>query len=214
MRTIDMQTWSRKQHFHLYNSLNHPHFNMCANVDLTSFLPFLKENSISFNAAVVYLISLTANAIPEFRYRIHGESVIEHEVVHPSTTILVSADVFSFCTCFHTEKFIDFLEKYTQKVAYLKEHPDLEVESTDDDLLFLTAIPWISFTSFMHPVNMHPCDSIPRFAWGKYFREGDRVRMPLSVQGHHAIMDGIHMAKFYNLIQDYFHQPQPVLAES
>jgi chloramphenicol O-acetyltransferase type A len=211
MRTIDMQTWSRRQHFNLYNSFNHPHFNMCANVDLTHFLPYLKKNPLSFNAAVVYLISLTANAIPEFRYRIHGEVVIEHEIVHPSTTILISEDVFSFCACTYMEDFHDFLVGYVEKVAYLKEHPTLEEESADDDVLIMTAIPWISFTSFMHPINMHPCDSIPRFAWGKYYKEGERIRMPLSVQAHHAVMDGIHMAKFYEKIQGYLDDAHKIL---
>jgi chloramphenicol O-acetyltransferase type A len=211
MRIIDIQTWPRLRHYNLYKTFNHPHFNMCANVDLTKFLPFLKNRAISFNPAIVYLISRTANSIPEFRYRIHGEEVIEHDVVHPSTTILVSEDIFTFCTCPHMEKFADFLEKYTQEVGYLKVHPDLEDKSVEDDLLFMTAIPWISFTSFMHPVNMHPCDSIPRFAWGKYYKEGNRIRMPLSLQGHHALMDGIHMAKFYESIQADLDAPGKIL---
>jgi chloramphenicol O-acetyltransferase type A len=211
MRSIDMQTWSRREHFELYNSFNHPHFNMCANVDLSSFLPYLKHNAISFNAAIVYLISRTANAIPEFRYRIHGEQVVEHEVVHPSTTILVSEDVFSFCGLSYVDNFAEFSTHYARKVAYVKEHPTLEDESEDDDMLFMTAIPWVSFTSFMHPINMHPCDSIPRFAWGKYFHEGEVIRMPLSIQGHHAVMDGIHMAKFYQRIQGYLDKPGEVL---
>jgi len=211
MRSIDMQTWSRRQHFNLYNSFNHPHFNMCANVDLTQFLPYLKQNGISFNPAIVYLVSRTANEVPEFRYRIHGDVVIEHEIVHPSTTVLVSEELFSFCSLTHVDNFHTFLAEYSERVAYVKTHPTLEDASADDDMLFMTAIPWVSFTSFMHPINMHPCDSIPRFAWGKYFMEGERVRMPLSVQGHHAVMDGIHMARFYEKIQSYLDEPAGIL---
>jgi chloramphenicol O-acetyltransferase type A len=211
MRKIDMQTWSRRQHFDLYNSFNHPHFNMCANVDLTRFLPYLKQNGISFNPAFVYLVSRTANEVPEFRYRIHGDVVIEHEIVHPSTTVLVSEELFSFLSLTHVDDFHIFVAEYSEKVAYVKTHPTLEDASKDDDMLFMTSIPWVSFTSFMHPINMHPCDSIPRFAWGKYFMEGERVRMPLSVQGHHAVMDGIHMARFYEKIQSYLDEPAGIL---
>jgi chloramphenicol O-acetyltransferase type A len=96
-------------------------------------------------------------------------------------------------------------------VATIKTHPTLEDASAHDDMLFMTAIPWVSFTSFMHPINMHPCDSIPRFAWGKYFMEGERVRMPLSVQGHHAVLDGIHIARFYEKIQGYLDKPNEIL---
>ena len=75
----------------------------------------------------------------------------------------------------------------------------------------MTAILWVSFTSFTHPMQLHPADSIPRFAWGKTFEEGKSLKMPLSVQGHHALMDGIHMAKFYSEMEDYLQQPEVVL---
>jgi len=92
-------------------------------------------------------------------------------------------------------------------IAQVKEHPTLEDEPGRDDLLFMTALPWVSFTSFTHPMRLHPADSIPRFAWGKFFQEGQRLKIPLSVQGHHAVMDGIHMAKFYARVEDWLQDP-------
>jgi chloramphenicol O-acetyltransferase type A len=62
-------------------------------------------------------------------------------------------------------------------------------------------------------MQFHPADSIPRFAWGKYFQEGDTWKMPLSVQGHHAVMDGIHMGRYYETLQGYLHHPEVVLGE-
>lgn len=35
--------------------------------------------------------------------------------------------------------------------------------------------------------------------------------MPLSVQGHHAVMDGIHMGRFYEKLQDFLLHPEAVL---
>jgi chloramphenicol O-acetyltransferase type A len=78
----------------------------------------------------------------------------------------------------------------------------------------MTAIPWVSFTSFMHPMHLHPADSVPRFAWGKFFEDGTLLKMPLSVQGHHALMDGIHMGRFYAEVQDYLDHPSLVLGEA
>jgi chloramphenicol O-acetyltransferase type A len=62
-------------------------------------------------------------------------------------------------------------------------------------------------------MQFHPADSIPRFAWGRYFQESGTWKMPLSVQGHHAVMDGIHMGKYYETVQDYLHHPEVVLSE-
>ena len=98
MRTINLETWSRSEHFQFFSGFDHPHSSLCANVELTRFYPAVKRGGISFTVATVYAITRAANAIPEFRYRIRSGAVVEHVVVHPSTTILTKDDLFSFCT--------------------------------------------------------------------------------------------------------------------
>lgn len=207
MRQIDIQTWARREHFNRYSTIDYPHFNMCANVDLSAFNSTLKQQGVSFTVALVYVITRAANAVPEFRQRIRPGMVVEHEIVHPSMTILVEGDLFSFCSMNYTEDFSAFEANAAEAIARVKENPTLEEDPGQDNLLFMTAIPWVSFTSFMHPIHLHPIDSVPRFAWGKYFEEGDRLKMPLSVQGHHALMDGLHMGRYYAHVQELLDQP-------
>ena len=211
MHRIELQTWPRREHFETYHTFDHPHFNMCANVDLTAFYPALKEREISFTVAIVYVFARVANEIPEFRHRIREGKVVEHEVVHPSITILKDDDLFTFCPFDYSNDFSLFTTNALQQMAYVKEHPTLKDEPGQDNLLYMTAIPWVSFTSFMHPTLHDSTDSVPRIAWGKFFQEGDQLKLPLSVQGHHALMDGVHMGKYYAKVQDYFLQPRVVL---
>jgi chloramphenicol O-acetyltransferase type A len=206
-----MQTWARREHFEFFNTFNHPHFRMCANVDLTNFQLYIKQQGIAFSPAIIYLISRAANAIPAFRQRVQENEVVEYEMVSPSVTILVDNDLFSFCTIDYCEEFSEFADRASKWMTAVKNNPTLKDPPGREDLLYMTAIPWVSFTSFAHPMRLHPADYIPRFAWGKYFKEGKRLKMPLSVQGHHAIMDGIHMGKFYGYIEDYLKQPEIVL---
>lgn len=212
MRYINMQTWSRREHFKVFNSWDYPHFNMCANVDLTAFLSFIKEHGISFNVAFIYVIARTANSISEFRQRIRGNEVVEHDMVHPSSTILVDDAIFTFCTMKYFEDFPEFSVNASKKIAHVKEKPSLQDNPGEDDLLFMTAIPWVSFTSFMHPLKF-PVDSVPRFAWGKFYKDGDILKIPLSIQGHHAVMDGVHVGRYYEIIQDLLNHPEAVLGE-
>ena len=211
MRTIDMQTWPRRNHFRLFSAFNHPHFNMCVNVDVTAFQPFVKRNGYSLTVAMVYIIARTANAIPEFRQRIRGDQVVEHELVNPGFSILIDEDIFTFCNVAYAEDFSEFARRAAKKIAEVKAQLDLENDPEKDDMLYMSPIPWVAFTSFNHPMQLHPTDSIPRFAWGKYFKESNTLKMPLSVQGHHAVMDGIHMGRFYETIQDYLQHPEVVL---
>ena len=214
MRKVNLDTWPRREHFELFSTFDHPHFNMCANVNLTAFIPALKRRGVSFTVGILYVISRAANAIPEFRYRIQGDNVVEHEIVHPSVTILVDKDLFSFCTMEYIEDFSEFAVSAAERIAFVKENPTLKNDPKQDNLLYMTALPWVSFTSFMHPMHLHPADSVPRFAWGKFFEDGKRLKMPLDVQGHHALMDGIHMARFYAAVQDCFDQPDSILGET
>ena len=211
MRYIDMQTWSRRHHFRLFGSFNHPHFNMCVNVDVTAFYPFVKRHRYSLTVAVVYVIARAANTVPEFRQRIRGDQVVEHEIVHPGFSILIDQDLFTFCAVEYAENFSEFARRAEKNIADVKAHPELGNNPEKDDVLYMSPIPWVSFTSFTHPMQFHPADSIPRFAWGKYFKEGETLKMPLSVQGHHAVMDGIHMGKYYETVQEYLHHPEVAL---
>ena len=208
MHEVDLATWRRRPYFELFSTFNHPHFNLCANLELTAFHRVVKKSGVSFTVAFVYAIARAANTIPEFRYRIRGEKVVEHDVVSPSFTALVDDDLFSFCTVDYCEDFAGFAARATQAIAQVKEEPTLEDGPGRDDLLFMTALPWVSFTSFTHPMRLHPADSIPRFAWGKFFREGKRLKIPLSVQGHHALMDRIHLARFYARMEGYLQRPE------
>ena len=214
MRTIDLSTWSRREHYELFSTYGYPHWGMCANVDLTKFYPTVKQGGYSFTIAVVYMIARTANAVPAFRYRIRGDQVVEHELVHPGFTFLSEGmDAFSFCIVEYDPDFKRFSATALEQIDYIKANPWVRVPP-QDDVLYSSAIPWVSFTSFLHPMHLQPEDSIPRFAWGKYFQEGERLKMPLAVQGHHALLDGVHAGAYYSKFQEFLDQPEIILGET
>lgn len=208
MRYLDIETWPRREHYRLYRNLDQPHFNMCANMDVTAFYAALKARGVAFTIGVLYLIAKTANDIPAFRYRMRGDDVIEHEIVHPGTTILSDDGVFGFCTIDYAADFAIFAAGAAKIIDAAKGLPTLKEDADRDDVLFTTAIPWVSFTSFAHPTHFHPVDSVPRMAWGKRFEDGGGLKMPLSVQGHHAMMDGFHMGQYYERVQNYLSSPE------
>lgn len=208
MRYIDVSTWSRRKHFAAYAGLDYPHFGLCANVDVTTLYAAIKQQAFSFSTALVYGLAVVANQLPGFRYRIRGQQVVEHAVVHPAPTVLGDDDLFSFCTIPYAESWQDFAVNANHAIAHAKANPTLEDEPGQDNLLYMSGIPWVSFTSMFHPIHMHPADSVPRIAWGKYFWEGQTLKMPLSVQVHHALMDGIHVGHYYQLVQETLDRPE------
>jgi chloramphenicol O-acetyltransferase type A len=211
MRIIDLATWPRRRHFALFHGFDNPHFGLCANVDITRARAELKERGLPVTPALIYLLARAANAIPEFRHRIRGAGadaqVVEHEWAHPSPTVLPEDGLFSFCTIpFHPDP-ARFLPDAQARLQDAVRQPSLEDVPGADDLLYMTCIPWISFTGVQHPMHLRPVDSIPRIAWGRFFEEGGRLKMPLAVQGHHALMDGVHLGRYYALAQELLDQP-------
>ncbi len=213
MKIISLEGWPRRDHYLFFSKFHNPYFSLCTNMDITLFLPFIKQKKISFTAAIMYLVARVANSIPEFRQRVREEDPVEHEIVHPSATILSQNDLFAFCTVLYKDDFLAFTREAKDEILRVKTQPSLEEKVHDDNVLFMTSIPWVSFTGFSHPVKLYPADSVPRFAWGKFRDEGDKIIMPLSVQGHHALMDGLHAGKFYEEFQWFLDHPGKLIKE-
>lgn len=209
MREIIFKNPHRQKHFEFFGNMNHPHFNITANVDITHLIPFLKKNNLPLTPSIVYLIARVANEIPEFRWRIRDGKVFEHELVQPSFTVFTEvADVFSFCTVDYEEDAKSFIARAFEKSEKMRTDPSFEDEAGRDDFLFLSAIPWVSFTSFEHAMNDHPSDSVPRMTWGKFFEINGKIQMPLSVQVHHAVVDGRHVGQYFQKIEKIATAPE------
>ena len=72
-----------------------------------------------------------------------------------------------------------------------------------DDLIYITCIPWISFTHISHTISINRNDSVPKISWGKYYKDGDKVLLPFSVQVNHALIDGFQIGKYVEKLQEY-----------
>lgn len=203
MRKIEFTNPHRRKHFEYFRTMNHPHYSITANVDITRLLEKIKDESLKFTPVMVYQITNTAHQIKPFLQRIRGTEVVEHDYVHPSFSVSTKvSDVFSFCEVKYNGEFKDFYERAIDRIKTMQEDPVFEDEEERDDYLFLSALPWISFTSITHAMHYHPHDCIPRISWGKTIQDGDKTLMPLSLTGHHALIDGKNMGDYYNLFQE------------
>jgi len=211
MKPITFENEHRKKHFDFFNGMNHPHFNITTNVDVTDAIAFFKLGALPTTFSLVYILSRAANELKEFRWRIRNGKIVEHAKVHPSFSVPTNdTDVFSFCTVNYDPKAIVFIADAKKVSDAMKTDPSLEDEEGRDDYLFMSAIPWVSFTSMQHAMNYHPHDSVPRISWGKFFTQNERLLMPLAVQVHHALVDGRHMGHYFEKVEKMLADPKEV----
>jgi chloramphenicol O-acetyltransferase type A len=89
--------------------------------------------------------------------------------------------------------------------------PRLDERASREDLIHHSVVPWITFTSVSHARKLGQDDSVPKIAFGKYRRDGNRVMMPVSVEVHHALMDGLHVGRYFEKFERYLSEPRAAL---
>jgi chloramphenicol O-acetyltransferase type A len=196
-RIIDVATWNRREAFELFRSLSFPYMGVTADLDVTRLRETHRARGISFTVGLVHALCTAANEVPAFRQRIRGNDVVEHEVVDPSITVLGAGDAFRFATLRYDPDLRRFAADADARIEQARRAASLWSEPDRDDLFFMTTIPWVSFTALVHPVPLDPPDSVPRIAWGRFREQGRRVLLPLNVQAHHALVDGIDVGRFF-----------------
>ncbi|MBU1873997.1 chloramphenicol acetyltransferase [bacterium] len=212
IREINLENWSRRRQFEFFKNYDYPHFNISTNIDIAEAYHYTKNYSISLFKTILFVSLKTINSIPEFRCRIRENSVVEHAVVHPSFTVSVENDQFSFCNSDFDVNIHQFFRNAEQAIQAVKDNPFIQSDSGQDNRVYITCIPWISFTGVMHPINLHPVDSVPRLAWGKYIIEEESVKLPYSLQCHHALADGYHAGLFFNRFREIIRSPETLFS--
>lgn len=208
MRVIEQESWPRREHFNLYSGFEFPHVNLCVQLDISELWGKRARAGAPPTVTLVYIVTKAANRVPEMRQRIRGEQVVEHDVVHPLITVLGEDDLFGVVTLTYEASFATFSSKAVERLAKVKEGTsmdefphDQEGKFARDDLLSITILPWVAFTGFA--ITRKPSlDCIPLLAIGKVQAVGDRYLLPFFVNFHHALADGLHVARFVKYIEE------------
>ena len=208
MTPVDLTKWPRKAVFEFYRDFDYPRINVCVDIDVTSCAQYLEVQNLSKFKTILWAISHVSNSIDELKYRIRNGDVILHDRVHPSFTVLTKDNLFAFCLAEYTQNIRLFFERVEKGIQECRINPSLEEEPGQDDLLYVSCLPWIHFTSISHPVKLDAGDAIPRISWGSFKEDKGKIIMPLAVQVHHGLADGYHLGKFFNRMQELVNSPE------
>lgn len=202
MKVLDMNTYKRKDHFEYFRSLAYPYVGVTVDVDITSFFKTIKEKKYPFFLSFLWCVNQACNEIPQFRQRIVNDSIVEYEYCHTSHTVSKEDETYAYCTLDARMSLDEFIQRSLPIHNQAKEEGNIE-ESAEEaqSLIFISTLPWISYSSLIQPVPI-PADSNPRVTWGKYKEEKDKILMPVSTLCHHALVDGKHLADFYQALEN------------
>lgn len=195
-----MECYSRKKHFDYFRGLAYPYMGATVNMDITKLVAEIKAKKRPFFLTICYAVAGAANGVPEFRQRIVGDGIAEYEHCKTSHTVALEDGTYCYCTLdsdMPLAKFIPYAVRAQERAKHVKNTEDNPDEVSG--LIFISTLPWMSYTAIIQPVPI-PADSNPRITWGRYFEQDGKVLIPISVLCNHALVDGLHIARFYELL--------------
>lgn len=215
-RYLDLETWNRRDTFDFFRGFDKPYFNVCVRLDVTKLLEHLRRGpKRSVSLTYHYFALRVANELEPFRYRLRGEQVIIHDVIHGGTTTLLAGGKFNLAYFDYSGDFDVFIAGAMQAVAEVQAGDGaFKPRREHDARIHFTTLPWFSFTSFSHARNWGREDSVPKIAFGKFTEENGRTWLPFSVEVHHALMDGVHVGQYVNRLEEMLSDPATYLGQS
>lgn len=206
---LDLAGWHRRDTFEFFIGYDNPYFNVCAPVDISKLVALVRQRpEVKISAAVHYFALRVANEIEPFRYRLKDGKVIIYDVINGGTTVLRLNESFAYAYFNYQPDFEKFVAGFGRAVDEVRTDLGPLKPTMRDDVIYHTTLPWLAFTSFAHARTKGRGDSIPRIVFGKFSEENERMRLPVSVEVHHALMDGLDVGRFFRNLEAALADPE------
>lgn len=198
-RKIDFETWERKDNYKVFTEFMPCGIQMNANVDITDLIKEMKRLNLRCYATFAYIITKIINSYDEFKTGLNkdGELVIfnKRHVRYPIFDD--ETKTVSILWSEYKEDFKEFYDNFLSDCSkYGKAHSMNAKGGFPENFYDLTSIPWTTFTSFNCECNVNKVFP-PFVAIGKFFKQGEKILLPVNIKVHHAVCDGYHVSRFF-----------------
>ncbi len=155
---------------------------------------------------MVYAVTKAMEEVDAFHYKDRDGVIVRHDTLVPSFTDLKpGSELFHIVTLEAGEDPADFCrrakEQSAAQTAFITDGP-----WDGDQLVYFTCLPWFPVTALKNEKDLNPSDSVPRAAWGRWEEQGDRTSLLVSLELNHRLLDGVHVGKFFDALNEWMKQ--------
>lgn len=202
---IDQHQWARSQHFDYYRAFEQPYFSIGFNLDAKALFHTVKRAGGQFFHAYMYLILKTINLSEPFRLRIVENQVRDYQQINGSCAMLADDSTVRYVDFDFNDDFQQFVQTITREKALAIDKPfihgEFNASQQHKNTVYMSVIPWVSFTHFSHAWAGKDDSGVPRIVVGKMDKN---FCLPISIDVHHALVDGLHVGVFSEQLQQAF----------
>ncbi|MEG1641823.1 MAG: type A chloramphenicol O-acetyltransferase [Synergistaceae bacterium] len=202
---IDIETWERKEYYEHYMNNVRCTYSLTAEIDITDAYVKSKIENKKIYPMFIYAITKCVNEKIEFRYSFDKNGNLGYfDKIDPSYTIMRKDNPEQFCSIWteYDENFEIFYKRYEEDCDKYANAGKMNPKETErENYFFISALPEISFTGFNLNIYADGRFLLPIFTIGKYYKTEKRIKLPISIQVHHAVCDGFHVSKLIKEIE-------------
>lgn len=204
--SIEIATWDRRAVFELFHGFSDPFHSVCVRVDCTETFRFAKRERYSVFLSLLHRSLIAANKINNFKTRIVDGEPRRFDVIHAGSAVGRENETIGLGHYTFHESLEEFVKEAAVEVDRVKRRDDIE-RYPGQNIIRYSVLPWLDFTSLSHAMDSKRADSAPRITFGKITDVDGRCTMPVSIHVHHALADGLHVAKFVELFEQHLREP-------
>lgn len=197
---IDIETWHRKellQHFQEYPCS----FSTTISLDITSLLPYIKQNQLKLYPMLITLITKVVNNLQEFKMSYKDSNIGFYDFVHPVYTIPRIPELFSIIWSEYNSDFVEMYQQVSSDIHQNTNPSTLIPKPLPHNCFHISCLPQLPFTSFNLSLMKEASFLSPIFTIGQYQTLNGKISLPLAIQINHIACDGYHLTKFTQELQ-------------
>ena len=184
MHILNQHGWRRRATFEHFSAFEQPYFNVCCEIDVTTLKAFLVGQQHKSLFLAYHFLALRDDNTFAFA------DLVMHD----------RWDVFAARAAVALEQARDPSGTFSPT-------------KTAIDVVHFSTLPWIRFTGLSHPQRTTRHTAIPKISFGKLSLDAGRFMLPMSVEVHHGLVDGLHIGRMVELLESSAASPQAALFE-
>ena len=195
---ITPQDSSRAEAFSMWISSPVPMVTLVKTFDVTRLVKVSKKSSMKFNVLMCWCICKAASSIEEFFLLPVPGHLYRFDKLAVNAVVLNDKGGITLCDVPYSEDISQFNADYlevTCRAAKTCKSTSLE----DAMIIGTSALPYTELDCIVNQYSGRWNN--PFLAWGKYRKGLFKTTLPISLQFHHAQMDGMQACRFLNNLQ-------------
>ncbi len=208
MQNIEFESWPRLKHYEFFEQFEDPTFGLVATVSLARC--WVEKTSIPLYYRYLHAAMAAFHLVPELRTRTQDGKVVCWPEITAGCTVMREDGLFGFGYIPWSVDRKQFAALGVAEIERIRTTTDFCPALEATDVVHVSALPWVHFSSLKHPFYSKSGASIPKLNFGAIDRQHQDKLMPVGIYGHHGLFDGSHIALFLQLFQKFLDDPLEV----